>query len=404
MKKSLCLLIITIICIILPFSSCSKEEIHSNSTEQVSANNEQGVINESQVENGIGEGGNQTFQRYKEDVQDNGPIALIVGYDKFDNYIQTYIESVKNQKKPYNDLPTLYKMIQHFNISKEDFLEMVESERKNPIMGCNYTDETIELLFCGDVERMKRDLTHELAWYDNGNVYSFMELWEMSKDEIKSVFDDEDEFDDYKEKAVPYLGKNHQDCMEKLDDIDIKVKMYGGRILGEGDAIFLRYIENIQPLSSPAIDSIIDCEKLSKFIDENIEAKKHEKRPNNDAPYLYQIIDYFNISKKEFTDMVIREREKAYPACDYTNETIELLFCGDVEKMKKGLTHELAWYDNGNVYSFHELWEMSKDEIKSVFDKEGEFDDYKEKVLPYLETNYESYLNKLDYISKRAKG
>jgi hypothetical protein len=239
MKRSILLFIIILICFILPFSSCKKEDANSDFSEAIntanttdeesSIDNQSSTVSENESvistdeeshdESGIGEGGDETINRYIENAMNLAPISLIIGYDKWVDYIDNKIEAVKFEKRPNDDPPHLYKMIQYFDISKEDFVAMVESQRKNPTMTCDYTDETIELLFCGDAAKMKKELTHELAWYDNGNVYSFRELQQMSKDELDEIFETQEELDRYTAKAKLYLENYDPNLIEKLDDM-----------------------------------------------------------------------------------------------------------------------------------------------------------------------------------------
>ncbi len=131
-------------------------------------------------------GGDFTFDRLFIESTCNGAFTdLIVGRDELSKFINEEIEPHKFEKQ---NLPLIYKIIQHFNIPKETFIEYnnktIAFNKEHGTEGITFEDYIIEALYCGDIEKMRQTLKSPYALYQNQEFYTIYDLFKMKPEEI----------------------------------------------------------------------------------------------------------------------------------------------------------------------------------------------------------------------------
>lgn len=136
--------------------------------------------------------------------------------------------------------------------------------------------------------------------------------------------------------------------------------------LGDGDDTFDRlFVESTN--DSAFTDQIVGRAELSKFFNEEIEPHKFEKQ---NLPFVYKIIQHFNIPKETFIEynkkMIIFNKEHGTDSVTYEDYIIEALYCGDVEKMRQTLKSPYVLYQNQEFYTIYDLMKMKPEEIRKL--------------------------------------
>lgn len=134
-------------------------------------------------------GGDFTFDRLFIESTCNGAFTdLIVGREELSKFINEEIEPHKFEKQ---NLPLIYKIIQHFNIPKETFIEYnnktIIFNKEHGTEGTTFEDYVIDALYCGDVEKMRQTLKSPYVLYQNQEFYTIYDLIKMTSDEIAKL-------------------------------------------------------------------------------------------------------------------------------------------------------------------------------------------------------------------------
>lgn len=134
-------------------------------------------------------GGDYTFDRlFVESTNDSAFTDQIVGRAELSKFFNEEIEPHKFEKQ---NLPFVYKIIQHFNIPKETFIEYnkktIAFNKEHGTAGTTFEDYVIDALYCGDVEKMRQTLKSPYVIYQNQEFYTIYDLIKMSPDEIAKL-------------------------------------------------------------------------------------------------------------------------------------------------------------------------------------------------------------------------
>jgi hypothetical protein len=176
-------------------------------------------------QSGVFEGGQGNFELYfVEPVNFIGNVARrIVGEEALDEYIKYVLEPNKWDKET---LPMTYRAIQHFNISKEDFIKY---NNDDIAMGFErtYADWMIDALYCGDEEEMVRLLLAPTTLYANGELFNVWEVSRMDEERRKNLGLMPNEWQAYVDGVETELDRlgassSYQDLLEMLIDPNYK--------------------------------------------------------------------------------------------------------------------------------------------------------------------------------------
>ena len=115
--------------------------------------------------------------------------------------LEEYYEKTEkvDAKLAYRErLPSVYRFIRHFNISKADYLKYREyaidmGKKTDIILGGLYTDKEIEILF-GDYSKevVMRECMNPTSYYYDGKLYFFAGLSWLDEQTLKTLLEQED--------------------------------------------------------------------------------------------------------------------------------------------------------------------------------------------------------------------
>jgi len=146
------------------------------------------------------------INRFIDETDDLSPVVEIVG-----EALWKYEEEVLN-KLSYEQryaLPGLYKYIMGLQITKEDLIAANQNHH-------SYSLKTIELIYCGDKEKMLKGLMNPYAFYSNEQVRTYAEVLNMTKKEIKNGGVSLEAYQEYFDQ-IHYLIVNHYSFGETLE-------------------------------------------------------------------------------------------------------------------------------------------------------------------------------------------
>ncbi len=128
------------------------------------------------------------------------------------------------------------------------------------------------------------------------------------------------------------------------------------------DFLFLPQMDD-----SSFLDNIVGADKTSEFFSEQIESKKDKKRI---VPMIYHMIEYFDISKDVFVKFNNQERkyneETGFGSVTYTDEEIEVLFCGDEKRIIEELRSPYTLNNGKELFTVYEISRMDANELKKI--------------------------------------
>ncbi len=368
-----------------------------------------------------------------------GPITAYVGKSEIDKFVgEGGIGAYSSRPK---ELPVIYLLIKHFEISKEQFTTAVRNGAKDYLLldedkefdfysNCSFTDEMIEILYSGDEDLIKQTLHRPTVFYYKGQLYTFKELRsveytptatlrEMQKSgglddylhtlfvaaasggsggDVKfyRLFDDRafdryyDFFDYNCDETFDYITQIYKRLGQE-PPFDMTVSPdYGDTYdtTEKTDIDFSAY-RRFYDLWSVNIGPIIACvgiENPERFL-----SPEYAYTPESEAqlPLVYRLIKRFRISKDRFKNAVrsgskkyvLEDGTKADPAssCTFTDEIIEILYSGDEDLIKRTLHRPTVFYYKGQLYTFGELmhYSLPLEEMQ----KSGGLDDYLQTVF-----------------------
>lgn len=130
-------------------------------------------------------GSDTTFSReFIDEVYNLVVCDEAVGREVGDKWVNEVF--LKLSPEEQNALPNVYMMIADLNIPREALEEANER-----LGGDELQESTIDALYCGDIEEMKKALMCPLALYHEGDIYTFDEVRAKRYDEIpKDVITD----------------------------------------------------------------------------------------------------------------------------------------------------------------------------------------------------------------------
>lgn len=200
-------------------------------------NNIEGFIDEPDQPLG---GGDFTFDRlFVESTNDTAFTDQIVGRDELSKFIDEYVEPYKFEKQ---NLPHIYKIIQHFNIPKETFIEynnkMIIFNKEYGTDGTTYEDYVIDALYCGDVEKMRLALKSPYALYQNHEFYTIYDLFKMKPEEIVKLGLPQEELSVHTAKvydAMKYFGYDNEVTREYFDTLSENIKLAQKLIISDSE-------------------------------------------------------------------------------------------------------------------------------------------------------------------------
>ena len=160
-------------------------------------------------------GSDTTFSRdYIDEVYNLVVCDEAIGREVGDKWVNEVF--LKLSPEEQNALPNVYMMIADLNIPREAL------EEANMRLGGNELQpSTIDALYCGDIEEMKKALMSPLALYHEGEIYTFDEIRANRYDEIP------------KDVIVDYLDFIESECDKNgtlkydLELIDAARSLYG---------------------------------------------------------------------------------------------------------------------------------------------------------------------------------
>lgn len=193
------------------------------------------IINE-EPEGGIDEpdqalgDGYDTFDRlFIESTNDSAFTDLIVGREELSKFFNEEIEPHKFEKQ---NLPFVYKIIQHFNIPKETFIEFNKKtiifNKEHGTAGTTFEDYVIEALYCGDVEKMRQTLKSPYVLYQNQEFYTIYDLIKMSPDEIAKLGLSQEELLSHTDKvyeAMKSCGYDNEVTQEYFNNLSANIQL-----------------------------------------------------------------------------------------------------------------------------------------------------------------------------------
>lgn len=148
--------------------------------------------------------------------------------DELSKFIDEEIEPHKFEKQ---NLPLVYKIIQHFNIPKETFIEYNKKtiifNKEHGTAGTTYEDYVIEALYCGDVEKMRQTLKSPFVLYQNQEFYTIYDLIKMKPEEISKLGLSQEELLSHTDKvydAMKSFGYDNEVTQEYFYDLSEKIQ------------------------------------------------------------------------------------------------------------------------------------------------------------------------------------
>jgi hypothetical protein len=166
--------------------------------------------NDEGVNNDFAQGGSEHILYYDfvDTVKSISILRWIVGREEMQDFRITVLE-------PNNwfrgKVPPIYMAIQHFNISKEEFIEyneiIIAFNKKNRTEQPVYEDWMIDALYHEDKDEMIRLLIVPTALYDRERVYTFFDVFELDEAEREDKFGlTEEEWDEYVLDVIDIIG------------------------------------------------------------------------------------------------------------------------------------------------------------------------------------------------------
>ncbi len=206
-------------------SPTSKIDIPNENNNSVNDEFE-GIIDE--PDQALGDCGDTFDRLFVESTNDTAFTDLIVGREELSKFIDEEIEPHKFEKQ---NLPHIYKIIQHFNIPKETFIEYNKKtiifNKEHGTAGTTYEDYVIEALYCGDVEKMRQTLKSPYVLYQNQEFYTIYDLMKMKPEEISKLGLSQEELLSHTDKvydAMKSFGYDNEVTQEYFYDLSEKIQ------------------------------------------------------------------------------------------------------------------------------------------------------------------------------------
>lgn len=120
------------------------------------------------------------------------------------------------------------------------------------------------------------------------------------------------------------------------------------------------------------MDNMLGGDILDQWLEDvyyKLDAKEREV-----TPLLYQLVEYFSISKEVFIEYNESGNYK------FSDNVIEGLYASDINTMLEALVSPYAIYHDGMIYTIDALYEMSYDQIKAIGIPSKELGEYAEKM------------------------
>lgn len=85
-----------------------------------------------------------------------------------------------------NTLPIVYYFITSYNVKKEDFIAC-NNEEMNSLLGYPFTENEIDILFSNNKTRIKKELSCNTAFYQNGQLYTVKDILHCDSKAFESL-------------------------------------------------------------------------------------------------------------------------------------------------------------------------------------------------------------------------
>ncbi len=293
--------------------------------------------------------GDTIDRRFIDDVYNVISLFPLVG-----DAVETYFEE-EYPKIPFenrDDTPDMYKLLQYFDISKEEYLSVLDEVAQK--YGEPLDMWIIDALYAEDMNTMLEALASPIALYHNGKVYSIGEMASMPLETCLELGITAEQMDAYVERLLAAeLNSWRKELFYSISALADGVRaIREGAMLRTAEQHERRFVD--EAYDTRAIRLIVGDEKVDRYIEEvyrNIPQNEIDRTPD-----LYKMIQYFGISKEELLS-VADEFEQTFGK-PLKTEIVEALYA-DRNTMLETLTSPMAFYYDGWVCSIDEMADMS---------------------------------------------
>ena len=323
-----------------------------------------------------------------------GRLIDLVGGTTFGEWVRDYSDDTDEFGRPGENF-SIVDFVEHFEVSKEDFIEATRSWMTDEAMGrlgvtreeyqeaYGYTDEQIDAIYSGDQSQINEAFCGELAYYNPSDSQLYSIYWLSDHT-----------YEDYREADLPTI---------EIDKILTKAGEMGGIYAQLAEAAWLEQREYVGvtetgPVYDTCMEHVFSFHAVpyelilwigtDAFYDweETLSYEMDEfGRPDEDFT-IVEVVEQFNVPKETFweitrgwmtdeaMDNMGMTQDEYIAQCGYSDEQIDAIYSGDQSQINEAFCGDLAYYNpsDGQLYSIYWLSDHT-------------YEDYREADLPTIE-------------------
>jgi hypothetical protein len=280
------------------------------------------------------------------DKVDHTLFEKMVGEQELAGYM-----AIENQDYEKKTTPIIYRVLQHFDISEQEFISNMEAEATRlEALGIDpgfCDDWMIDALYCGDEDEMREELMTPITLYANEELFNVYEVLYGDSDELAALGMSQSEWEDYYERVESELSEILGDIgSSEFRDLDEKVEY-----IATGDTTAFIYPETITSSEANFLVSISNVTPITMF--------GWGLGDSSDNRVNLALVDEFEIGPVPPGHVFAYASEWGYEIDTYggaktyalKNANYALTFEAESEDAEVTVTMKKIWVENGEIFT-----------------------------------------------------